>query len=72
MAGNVTGRACSFCRRPESKCKRLIENSNGTTRICDLCVRMADTPMATVAYCAGCTTVNGKHHENCKQEKEIA
>lgn len=66
---------CSFCRAPQSKVKKLIEgcgNGKTTVRICNLCVRLAQSSLATIAYCAGCSAKNGKHDPNCREQKVIA
>lgn len=65
---------CSFCRAPKSKVKRLVEgcgNGKDTVRICGLCVRLAQSPLATIAYCRSCGTKNGKHKPDCA-ERDIA
>jgi hypothetical protein len=40
--------------------------------ICDRCVKLAQTPYARVAYCAGCRVRNGKHDPACTEQRVIA
>ena len=74
MASPVAEPCCSFCHAPRSQRKRLIEGLGGKRPvfICNLCVCLAQTPFATVAYCASCKPVNGKHEKGCPEEESGA
>jgi hypothetical protein len=65
---------CSFCRAPRSKATKLIAGYGGGRQvfICNLCVKLAQSPLATIAYCEGCRATNGKHEVNCRDQKVIA
>ena len=70
----MTEPCCSFCRAPRSKVRKLIEGCGAGKQvfICNTCVRLAQSPFATVAYCASCSARNGKHDPSCRDQKIIA
>lgn len=70
----MTESCCSFCRTPRSKVKKLIEGCGAgkSVFICDVCVKLAQSPMATIAHCAACHARNGKHEPNCQDQKVLA
>jgi hypothetical protein len=72
MTGTAREPCCSFCRAPRSKVRKLIEGCGAgkPVFICNLCVKLAQSPLATVAYCVGCRATNGKHEPFCPEQKD--
>ena len=60
---------CSFCGREKgTEVKVLIESTkNAGVRICERCVKWADSDEATIVHCQSCTPVDGRHHPNCPE-----
>ncbi|AKU93399.1 hypothetical protein AKJ09_00063 [Labilithrix luteola] len=56
---------CSFCKKTRKQVKVLIRGKHAF--ICNLCVGLAQTPLARVAHCVECTVVNGKHDPECPE-----
>ena len=66
---------CSFCRKPESQVRKLVQGGINIGRpvfICDKCVRLAQSPFATIAHCASCQARNGKHDPHCPDQELTA
>lgn len=55
---------CSFCGKAETEVDALVIGDRAC--ICNVCAALAKSPFATVAYCAQCRVVNGKHDPECE------
>lgn len=63
---------CSFCGKSYDQTPEKVLVTGKAGAICRACLKWAGSKDATIAACAGCTPVEGRHAPDCTAKDDVA